>query len=170
MQLNYNSFLKNRQKWCIYEFVCFYEFLFYCYLYCPSFHVLIFSIDRNDCKNTLTYPYGKFTIQKSIFGISLAWGIFEDELDFWCFFNFWSFSGMPYDVSMEQALSHEEVRKRINQSVKQLQNSVDKFLAAILQSLHKIPWVLAITLVLFNPAAVKKVLSILMIFFLQKKL
>ena len=50
-------------------------------------------------------------------------------------------SGLPYDVTPEQALEHEEVRERINQSVVALQQATDKFLSAILKSPDKIPWV-----------------------------
>ena len=49
------------------------------------------------------------------------------------------FSGLPYDVTPEQALEHEEVRERINQSVIALQQATDKFLSAILKSPDKIP-------------------------------
>ena len=48
-------------------------------------------------------------------------------------------SGLPYDVIPEQALEHEEVRERINQSVVALQQATDKFLSAILKSPDKIP-------------------------------
>ena len=48
-------------------------------------------------------------------------------------------SGLPYDVTPEQALEHEEVRERINQSVVALQQATDKFLTAILKSPDKIP-------------------------------
>ena len=48
-------------------------------------------------------------------------------------------SGLPYDVTPEQALEHEEVRERINQSVVALQQATDKFLSAILKSPDKIP-------------------------------
>lgn len=49
-------------------------------------------------------------------------------------------STLPYDVSIEQALSHEEVQKMIQQSIDKLQQVTDKFLTTILQSLDKIPY------------------------------
>ncbi|OWF47735.1 ras GTPase-activating-like protein IQGAP1 isoform X2 [Mizuhopecten yessoensis] len=49
-------------------------------------------------------------------------------------------SVLPYDVSIEQALSHDEVQKLIQQSKTKLQQVTDKFLTTILQSLDKIPY------------------------------
>lgn len=58
------------------------------------------------------------------------------------FLGFWFSSGLPYEVSMEQALQHDEVRARIQQSVDQLQTVTETFLSAILNSINSIPWVL----------------------------
>uniref|UniRef100_A0A0K2T0J2 Ras GTPaseactivatinglike protein IQGAP1like [Bombyx mori] n=1 Tax=Lepeophtheirus salmonis TaxID=72036 RepID=A0A0K2T0J2_LEPSM len=49
-------------------------------------------------------------------------------------------SGMPYDVTPQEALSHEEVRKRLNRSVIKLKQVTTMFLATILSSRHKIPY------------------------------
>ncbi|XP_041369796.1 ras GTPase-activating-like protein IQGAP1 isoform X2 [Gigantopelta aegis] len=49
-------------------------------------------------------------------------------------------SGLPYDVSTEQALKHEEVVAQISESIKRLQDITDLFLTAILGSLDKIPY------------------------------
>ena len=48
-------------------------------------------------------------------------------------------SELPYDVTIEQALKHEEVQEQLQQSTDKLQELTDKFLSAILQSLDKIP-------------------------------
>ena len=49
------------------------------------------------------------------------------------------FSGLPYDVTPEQALEHKEVRDRIQASVNQLQLATEKFLERILASIEHIP-------------------------------
>ncbi|XP_060062495.1 ras GTPase-activating-like protein IQGAP1 [Ylistrum balloti] len=49
-------------------------------------------------------------------------------------------SALPYDVSIEQALAHDEVQKMIQQSIAKLQQVTEKFLTTILQSLDKIPY------------------------------
>ena len=49
-------------------------------------------------------------------------------------------SGLPYDVTLEQALAVEEVRERIEQSVQCLQAATDKFLIAILAAIENIPY------------------------------
>ncbi len=48
-------------------------------------------------------------------------------------------SGLPYDVTLDQALQHEEVRERISQSVEALQKATDKFLVPIVQSANSVP-------------------------------
>lgn len=48
-------------------------------------------------------------------------------------------SELPYDVSTEQALKHDEVKKRVEESIEQLRNVTDTFLNAILASTDKIP-------------------------------
>lgn len=48
-------------------------------------------------------------------------------------------SGLPYDVTTEQALEREEVKKLVDQSIERLQQITDKFLSTILASLDKIP-------------------------------
>ncbi|KFP88987.1 PREDICTED: ras GTPase-activating-like protein IQGAP1, partial [Acanthisitta chloris] len=49
-------------------------------------------------------------------------------------------SKLPYDVTPEQALSHEEVRTRLDASVRNMRTVTDKFLSAIVSSLDKIPY------------------------------
>ncbi|XP_069078694.1 ras GTPase-activating-like protein IQGAP1 isoform X2 [Pleurodeles waltl] len=49
-------------------------------------------------------------------------------------------SKLPYDVTPEQALAHEEVRTRLDASVKNMRTVTDKFLSAILTSVDKIPY------------------------------
>lgn len=50
-------------------------------------------------------------------------------------------SKLPYDVEPEQALKHPEVRERIEAAMKSLTEVTDTFLGSIVQSGHKIPWV-----------------------------
>ncbi|MGH0175366.1 UNVERIFIED_CONTAM: hypothetical protein FKN15_070199 [Acipenser sinensis] len=47
---------------------------------------------------------------------------------------------LPYDVTPEQALSHEEVRTRLDASIKHMRTVTDKFLSAITVSVDKIPY------------------------------
>ncbi|XP_029430405.1 ras GTPase-activating-like protein IQGAP1 [Rhinatrema bivittatum] len=49
-------------------------------------------------------------------------------------------SKLPYDVTPEQALSHEEVRTRLDASIKNMRTVTDKFLSAIIGSVDKIPY------------------------------
>ncbi|KAF7687951.1 ras GTPase-activating-like protein IQGAP1 [Silurus meridionalis] len=49
-------------------------------------------------------------------------------------------SKLPYDVTPEQAMSHEEVRKRLEASIKNMRTVTDKFLSAIVVSVDKIPY------------------------------
>lgn len=49
-------------------------------------------------------------------------------------------SGLPYDVSTEQALKHNEVREQIEETIKRLQDVTDLFLNKILTSLDSIPY------------------------------
>ncbi|XP_041074214.1 ras GTPase-activating-like protein IQGAP1 [Polyodon spathula] len=49
-------------------------------------------------------------------------------------------SKLPYDVTPEQALSHEEVRTRLDASIKHMRTVTDKFLSAITVSVDKIPY------------------------------
>uniref|UniRef100_A0A0B7B822 Ras GTPase-activating-like protein IQGAP1 n=1 Tax=Arion vulgaris TaxID=1028688 RepID=A0A0B7B822_9EUPU len=49
-------------------------------------------------------------------------------------------SGLPYDVSTEQALQHEEVKIQIEETIKRLQDVTDLFLNKILSSLDSIPY------------------------------
>lgn len=48
-------------------------------------------------------------------------------------------SKLPYDVTPEQAMSHEEVRNRLEASIKNMKAITDKFLSAIIVSVDKIP-------------------------------
>lgn len=56
--------------------------------------------------------------------------------------TFLMYSKLPYDVTPEQAMSHEEVRTRLEASIKNMRTVTDKFLSAIVVSVDKIPWVL----------------------------
>ncbi|KAG9489242.1 hypothetical protein GDO78_005307 [Eleutherodactylus coqui] len=47
---------------------------------------------------------------------------------------------LPYDVTPEQAMSHEEVRNRLDASIKNMRTVTDKFLSAIVSSVDKIPY------------------------------
>lgn len=49
-------------------------------------------------------------------------------------------SELPYDVTTEQALKHEEVQQLIQQSIVRLEEVSDVFLTTIAQSLDKIPY------------------------------
>uniref|UniRef100_A0A8C0QKN3 IQ motif containing GTPase activating protein 3 n=1 Tax=Chelonoidis abingdonii TaxID=106734 RepID=A0A8C0QKN3_CHEAB len=49
-------------------------------------------------------------------------------------------SKFPYDVSPEQALSHPEVQRRLDISIRNLLAVTDKFLSAITSSVDKIPY------------------------------
>ncbi|KAI1235326.1 hypothetical protein IHE44_0002972 [Lamprotornis superbus] len=49
-------------------------------------------------------------------------------------------SKLPYDVTPEQALSHEEVRTRLDASIRNMRAVTDKFLSAIVSSVDKIPY------------------------------
>ncbi|XP_075893447.1 ras GTPase-activating-like protein IQGAP1 [Nelusetta ayraudi] len=49
-------------------------------------------------------------------------------------------SKLPYDVTPEQAMSHEEVRTRLEASIKNMKAITDKFLSAIIVSVDKIPY------------------------------
>lgn len=49
------------------------------------------------------------------------------------------YSKLPYDVTPEQAMGHEEVRNRLEASIKNMRTVTDKFLSAIIVSVDKIP-------------------------------
>uniref|UniRef100_A0A3Q3X7W2 Uncharacterized protein n=1 Tax=Mola mola TaxID=94237 RepID=A0A3Q3X7W2_MOLML len=49
-------------------------------------------------------------------------------------------SKLPYDVTPEQAMAHEEVRTRLEASIKNMKAITDKFLSAIIVSVDKIPY------------------------------
>lgn len=50
-------------------------------------------------------------------------------------------SKLPYEVSPEQALSHTEVQRRLDISIRNLLTMTDKFVSAITSSVDKIPYV-----------------------------
>ena len=50
-------------------------------------------------------------------------------------------SKLPYGVSPEQALSHPEVQRRLDISIRNLLAMTDKFVSAITSSVDKIPYV-----------------------------
>jgi len=49
-------------------------------------------------------------------------------------------AGMPYDVTAEQALKYEEVRKRLQKSITKLKQLTTLFLATIVKSGNKLPY------------------------------
>ncbi|KAK2148244.1 hypothetical protein LSH36_507g01001 [Paralvinella palmiformis] len=49
-------------------------------------------------------------------------------------------SGLPYEVNNEQALKHQEVVDKINQSLELLKQATEKVLSVILSSVHLIPY------------------------------
>ncbi|GCC33833.1 hypothetical protein chiPu_0012304 [Chiloscyllium punctatum] len=49
-------------------------------------------------------------------------------------------SKLPYDVTPDQALSHDEVRQRLDTSIKNMRTITEKFLSAIVTSVDKIPY------------------------------
>ncbi|MBN3308919.1 IQGA1 protein, partial [Amia calva] len=49
-------------------------------------------------------------------------------------------SKLPYDVTPEQAMSHEQVRSRLDASIKNMRTVTDKFMSAIIVSVDKIPY------------------------------
>ncbi|NXP52060.1 IQGA1 protein, partial [Heliornis fulica] len=49
-------------------------------------------------------------------------------------------SKLPYDVTPEQALNHEEVKTRLDASIRNMRTVTDKFLSAIVSSVDKIPY------------------------------
>lgn len=57
-----------------------------------------------------------------------------------------SSSKLPYEVTPEQAMSHEEVRSRLEASSQTLRAATDKVLNSIVSSLDNIPWVLLASL------------------------
>lgn len=48
-------------------------------------------------------------------------------------------SNLPYNVTSEQALSHSEVQRRLDVSLRTLLAMTDKFLVAIISSVDQIP-------------------------------
>ena len=52
----------------------------------------------------------------------------------------YSCSKLPYDVSNDQALEHQEVRDSIATMIKDLHDMTERFLNLIMDSLHKIPY------------------------------
>lgn len=57
----------------------------------------------------------------------------------WTLFS--THSKLPYEVSPEQALSHPEVQRRLDISIRNLLTMTDKFVSAITSSVDKIPYV-----------------------------
>ncbi|XP_041645206.1 ras GTPase-activating-like protein IQGAP1 isoform X2 [Cheilinus undulatus] len=49
-------------------------------------------------------------------------------------------SKLPYDVTPEQAMTHEEVRTRLEASIKNMKTITDKFLSAIIVNVDTIPY------------------------------
>ena len=50
-----------------------------------------------------------------------------------------TYSKLPYDVSNDQALEHEEVRQKVHSTIKNLQELADRFQQSILDAVDKIP-------------------------------
>ncbi len=48
--------------------------------------------------------------------------------------------GMPYDVTAEQALEHEEVKKRLSRSITKLKQVATLFLTTIVKAKNRIPY------------------------------
>lgn len=60
-------------------------------------------------------------------------------------------SGLPYDVSVAEALEHEEVKRRLNRSISKLKQVTTLFLTTILKSKKKLPYgILYMAKVLFK--------------------
>lgn len=57
-----------------------------------------------------------------------------------CYFLMLFDSGLPYEVNNEQALKHQEVVDKINQSLELLKQATEKVLSVILSSVHLIPY------------------------------
>ena len=55
------------------------------------------------------------------------------------FVHVYLFRKLPYDVSNDQALEHQEVRDKIRKTIDQLCSFCDRFQKSILESVHKIP-------------------------------
>ena len=49
------------------------------------------------------------------------------------------YSKLPYEVSNDQALEHEEVRERVASTIQILRDSAERFQQTILSSIDKIP-------------------------------
>jgi len=49
-------------------------------------------------------------------------------------------SDLPYEVSTAEAMKHDEVKKRVEDSINQLRTVTEAFMAAILGSIEEIPW------------------------------
>ncbi|XP_072917421.1 LOW QUALITY PROTEIN: ras GTPase-activating-like protein IQGAP1 [Hemitrygon akajei] len=49
-------------------------------------------------------------------------------------------SNLPYEVTADQALTHQEVQRRLDISIRHLRTATDKFLNAIISSVDKIPY------------------------------
>lgn len=79
-----------------------------------------------------------FNLLHHIYGIC-AFKKVESPLKFKMNLPFTICSKLPYDVTPEQAMSHEEVRNRLEVSIKTMRTVTDKFLSAIVVSVDKIP-------------------------------
>lgn len=51
----------------------------------------------------------------------------------------YSCSKLPYEVSNDQALSHDEVKQRISKTIQVLMDATEKFQQTILSSVARIP-------------------------------
>ncbi|XP_074539959.1 ras GTPase-activating-like protein IQGAP3 [Halichoeres trimaculatus] len=65
-------------------------------------------------------------------------------------------SSLPYDVTPEDALSHPEVRRRIDIAIINLKNLTDRVLKAITSNLHKLPYGLRYTAKVLRNALMEK--------------
>uniref|UniRef100_A0A8C1YA47 IQ motif containing GTPase activating protein 3 n=1 Tax=Cyprinus carpio TaxID=7962 RepID=A0A8C1YA47_CYPCA len=65
-------------------------------------------------------------------------------------------SGLPYEVSVEEALSHSEVQQRLSISITNLKNLTERVLHAIISNTHKLPYGLRYTAKVLRDALQEK--------------
>lgn len=58
---------------------------------------------------------------------------------FWPPSSLFSHRKLPYDVSNDQALEHEEVRQRVQETIKTLSSLASRFQQSIFENIDKIP-------------------------------
>ena len=65
--------------------------------------------------------------------------VWSEEKQSKCTDFFGYFRELPYDVSTDQAMKHEEVKKRVEGSIAQLRSVTESFMNAIVGSIDEIP-------------------------------